>query len=90
MLEIFEWIVWGIAIFIALSLTYGAVRRLMAKQPVMKATLYQGIFIGVASLFLLFSPSVSKLHLIWIVPVCFPLIGYLTFRSATKEVEEVK
>ena len=90
MLTTFEWIVWAVAVFIALSLTYGAVRRLLAKQPVMRATLYQGIFLWAVSLFLLFTPTISKLHLIWIVPICFPLIGYLTFRSATQRVEEAK
>lgn len=84
MLDILGWILLVIAAFIALSLTYGAVRKLKSKESVMKATLYQGIFLWLVVIFLLLVPSVSKLHLIWIVPICFPLIGYLTFASSRK------
>ena len=82
-----EWVLWGLAVFIALSLTYGAIKRLRAGQPVMKATLYQGIFLWLVAAFLLLMPSVSKLHLVWVIPVCFPLIGYITFKLASKTME---
>ncbi len=84
MLEVIGWITWGISALIALSLTYGAVRKIKVKQGVMKATLYQGVFLWIVVLFLLFSPSISKLNLIWIVPLCFPIIGYLTFKLYSK------
>lgn len=84
MLDILGWILLAIATFIALSLTYGAAQKIRSKQSVMKATLYQGIFLWIVVLFLLINPTISKLHLIWIVPLCFPVIGYLTFFFSVK------
>ena len=85
MLEILGWILLALAAFIALSLTYRAAEKLRSKESVMRATLYQGVFLWMVVIFLLLVPSVNKLHLIWIVPVCFPLIGYLTFAFSKKE-----
>lgn len=79
MINVLGWILLLVASFIALSLTYGAVKKIKSKESVMKATFYQGIFLWIVVIFMIFTPSVSKLHLLWIVPVCFPLIGYLTF-----------
>lgn len=84
MFEVLGWILLVVAAFIALSLTYGAARKLRSKQSVMKATLYQGVFLWIVVIFLIFVPSVSKLHLVWIVPLCFPIIGYLTFALTKK------
>lgn len=84
MLEVFGWILLLIAIFIALSLTYKIANKLRSKNFAMKTTLYQGIFLWIVVIFLILTPSVSKLNLIWIVPLCFPVIGYLTF-SFTKK-----
>ncbi len=84
MISILEWVAWVISAFLAGSLIYGTFRTIKFKQSVMKATVYQGIFLSVIVVILLFIPFVSKLHLIWIVPISFFLISHFVLRSAIK------
>ena len=80
MLGIIGWIIWTFSAFIALSLTYKITEKIKSKVYSSRGTLYQGLFLWLVLLLMLLNPSISKFHLIWIIPIIFPLIGYITFR----------
>lgn len=75
--------IWLLTVFLALSLTYGSYKTLKSKKTVMKATVYQGVFLWMLVIFLLLIPSINKLNLLWIVPISFPLISIIIFNMSS-------
>lgn len=78
MVDVLAWIVWIVVAYFALSLVLGFFRAKKAKASVTKATVYQGVFFSILAIYTLLTPSVSKFHLLWIAPIGFFLISFLT------------
>ena len=84
MIAILEWITWGVSALVAFGLVVGTIWSFKHKRPVMKATVYQGIFLSISVVILLFIPTLSKLHLLWIIPVGFFLTLHFAIQKASE------
>jgi hypothetical protein len=77
MLNILGWVIWGVVVALALAWTFGL--RVYTKKgksvPVVMAV--QGLFLWVIAISFLFVGS-SKLHILWVAPVCFVVSFFLT------------
>ncbi len=70
LLKAIGWIIWLIVAFLAVSWAYGMRTYAKAGQPFQRATAVQTFFLSVISLVFLLT-DYSKLHILWVGPVCF-------------------
>ncbi len=77
MLSILSWTIWAIVAFLALSWAYGLRVYTKKGQSVPIATAVQTFFLWVIAVVFLFS-GYSKLHILWVAPICFVASFYLT------------
>lgn len=67
-MEIFEWIVWAILVFVALSSLYFF---LTSKQGVQAATMSTIVNQWILVAWSLYFPQFNKLHLLWLTPLSY-------------------
>jgi hypothetical protein len=77
MVSVFGWIVWCVDAAFALSWTYGLRTYTKNWLPVPIATAVQAFFFSAIAVVFLFVGH-SKLHILWIAPVCFVASFFLT------------
>ncbi len=77
MSSIVGWVAWGIVAIMALSWTHGLRVFTRKGQPVPNATAVQTFFLWVIAAFFWFT-NYSKLHILWVAPVCFLASFFLT------------
>jgi hypothetical protein len=77
MLSILAWTIWAIVAFLAVSWAYGLRAYTKKGQSVPIAMAVQTLFLWVIAVVFLFV-SYSKLHILWVIPLCFVLSFYLT------------
>lgn len=80
MLTILGWTVWGFIAFLALSWVHGLRVYTKRGQSVPMATAIQTLFFWVVAVLFLFV-GYSKLHILWLAPICFVASFFLTMRS---------
>ena len=80
MFTVLGWIVWGIDAALALSWAYGLRTYTKNRQSVPTATAIQTFFLwAIAVAFLLI--GYSKLHILWVAPICFVASFFLTMNN---------
>ena len=76
-LNILGWIIWTITLLLALSWTFGVRSHVSKGVGIPHATAVQVFFLwAIVLVFRLF--AFSKLHILWVAPVCFIASIYLT------------
>ena len=70
MLKAIGWTIWVIVAFLAVSWAHGMRTYAKAGQPFQRATAVQTFFLWVIA-FIFLLTDYSKLHILWVGPVCF-------------------
>jgi hypothetical protein len=76
-LGVFGWAVWAIVAILALSWAYGIRVYTKKGQSIPIATAVQTLFLWIIAVVFLFV-GYSKLHILWVAPICFLASFYLT------------
>lgn len=78
MLSVADWLVWAIDIFLAASWTYGIRLATRQGESVSIPTAIQTLFFWIIAI-VFFLTDHSKLHILWVVPLCFLTSLLVTF-----------
>jgi len=77
MFYILGWAIWAITTLLAISWAFGIRTYAKQRKPFPITTAVQGFFLWLIAVVFLYA-SYSKLHILWIAPICFLASFFLT------------